>query len=126
MRKLETHKVDPTNERIDIEVRDTLGAGGAHCHYNVSGFDTKRNPARIGVYGYKNSFSHLPIVFQSVPVAEVGVNGITHEVLIAIIIDRLEHFQKGQFANDYNRLALEHLDAAHAALRARALNKAQK
>jgi hypothetical protein len=34
-------------------------------------------------------------LFQNGPIAEVGVNGVTHEVLLAIVADRLRSFQKG-------------------------------
>lgn len=36
--------------------------------------------------------------FQHGPINEVGVNGITNEILLAIIRDRLEGFQAGNFA----------------------------
>lgn len=45
-----------------------------------------------------------------------GVNGITHEVLLAVLIDRLQSFQTGQYANPFNQMALEHLQAAQKAL----------
>jgi hypothetical protein len=46
--------------------------------------------------------------FQTGPVLEngEGVNGITHEALLAVLIDRLEGFQAGPYANDYNAVAL--------------------
>lgn len=52
--------------------------------------------------------------FQNGPVKEngEGVNGITHEVLLAILIDRLMGFQSGQYANDFNAKALAHLQMA--------------
>ena len=49
------------------------------------------------------------IKFQKGPIKENGVNGIQNVDLINIVIDNLEHFQKGQFACEYNQLALEHL-----------------
>jgi hypothetical protein len=59
--------------------------------------------------------------FQDGPVKEngEGVNGITHEVLLAILIDRLMGFQSGQYANDYNAKALTHLQVALDALHQR-------
>lgn len=58
------------------------------------------------------------ISFQNGPVKEDGngVNGITHEVLLAVLIDRLEGFQAGQYANPHNQLALDHLRGALEAL----------
>ena len=46
------------------------------------------------------------VLFQDGPVAEVGVNGCHNEDLIAIVIDRLQHFQRGDFACRENALAL--------------------
>ena len=50
---------------------------------------------------------------------EGEVNGITHEALLAILIDRLECFQHGPFANEYNAEALDCLHTALAALQTR-------
>lgn len=59
------------------------------------------------------------IPFQDGPVKENGINGVANEDLIAIVIDRLEHFQKGEFANIYNDLAIDGLNISLKALRAR-------
>lgn len=103
MRKLEDHKVNPVNDRLEVSVVDEPGSGGA-CHsYMISG------------QGMKTVLLH----FQEGPIGEVGVNGITHEALLAILIDRLEGFQAGPFANVYNAAALSHLQAAQHELQSR-------
>jgi hypothetical protein len=112
MRALEGHKVNPANDVLTIEVEDEPGSGGASHHYSVSGFDTENNPANTSGAGFKSSFSRLPIIFQNGPINEAGVNGITHEVLLAILIDRLEGFQAGPYANEYNAEALANLRTA--------------
>ena len=61
--------------------------------------------------------------FQKGPVEEVGVNGCQNEDLLIIIIDRLEHFQEGQFACEENQQALEATSAALEALRSRTHNR---
>lgn len=43
--------------------------------------------------------------FQHGPVPEVGLNGISNEVLMAIVLDRLAFYQKGAFACRENALA---------------------
>ena len=54
------------------------------------------------------------VEFQNGPIKEVGVNGVTNEALLAIVIDRLQGFQKGQFQCRENAIALTHLeDAMH-------------
>lgn len=105
MRTLEAHKINPVNDVLTVEVLDDPGAGGACHRYTIT------LPPPQG-YSYF-------IDFQNGPIAEVGVNGITHEALLAILIDRLEHFQAGPYANDYNAAALDHLRSAQGALFAR-------
>lgn len=103
MRELTGHKVNPANDQIEVTVRDAPGDGGA-CHdYQIKLPDG--SGVRLG--------------FQNGPIGVVGVNGITQEALIAILVDRLEGFQSGQFANDYNQRALDHLKSAQAELLAR-------
>lgn len=99
MRTIESHKVNPANDVLTIEVMDDPGHGGA-CHNY-----------RISWPGNVRSFE-----FQNGPIAEAGVNGVTHEALLAILIDRLEAFQAGPFANAYNAAALSHLQSAQGCL----------
>ena len=61
--------------------------------------------------------------FQNGPIAEVGTNGITHEALLAILIDRLEGFQKGPYAHGYNADALTSLRSAQASLKQRTIDR---
>jgi hypothetical protein len=55
--------------------------------------------------------THL-ISFQNGPIKEVGVNGITQEVLLAIIIDRLRSFQNGPYRCRENAIALTDCEEA--------------
>ena len=104
MRTIESHKVNPANDVLTIEVIDVPGHGGANHEYRISGFD-----AQTAVH----------LSFQNGPIAEAGVNGLTHEALLAILIDRLVGFQSGPFANGYNDAALAHLQAAQRSLHSR-------
>ena len=99
MRMIHEHENNLANRQIQIEVVDEPGHGGA-CH---------------------NYAIHLPdlddvvqssslISFQNGPIKEAGVNGLTHEVLLAILIDRLRGFQKGPFTCRENSLALTKLE----------------
>ena len=56
------------------------------------------------------------IVFQHGPIKEVGTNGTTIETLIDVLVNRLEGFQHGPFANEYNADALVALRVAHTRL----------
>jgi hypothetical protein len=52
----------------------------------------------------------VELPFHHTPIGEVGsAKGLTNEVLLAILRDRLEHFQRGQFACEENASALEHV-----------------
>lgn len=111
-RYLDGHKVNPANDVLKIEVLDGPGPGNASHHYFVSGFDAKANP----VSGMRPAVDGVSIMFQHGPINEHGVNGITQEALLAILIDRLEGFQSGPYANAYNAAALDHLRSAQGVL----------
>lgn len=102
---------------------DEPGSGGACHHYFIGGFHTKGNPAADSSC---NDDTAVHLLFQNGPIAEVGVNGITHEALLAILIDRLEHFQNGPFANPHNRDALTHLQMAQKALHDRTRERMER
>ena len=94
-RHLIDHIVDQDKaEQLGIVVLDELGPGGAHHLYAIS----------------LDAFHPgLLVSFQKGPIGEVGLNGVSHEALLAIVIDRLRCFQEGPYASEYNRLALVHL-----------------
>lgn len=101
MRDLTAHKVNGCNENIAIQVLDEPGHGGA-CHvYGI----TVSDPVH-------NRHHDVLIQFQNGPIAEVGTNGVTHEALLAVLIDRLQGFQKGQYACRENAIALTKLEEA--------------
>lgn len=105
MRTIDDHKVNPANDTLTITVTDEPGAGGANHCYVVSGFTSR--PSDPG----EHNISYLN--FQNGPINEEGVNGITHEVLLAIVIDRLKSFQAGKFSSRENALALTHIQEAN-------------
>ena len=112
MRKLTRHKTNPANDRLDIIVNDGPGSGGACHHYTIAGFNSSTNPSDPYTVNHGEPGLYSTVLFQNGPITEVGVNGVTHEALLAILIDRLEAFQRGPFANGYNAAALLHLEAA--------------
>jgi hypothetical protein len=111
VRSIESHKVNPANDVITITVRDEPGAGGANHRYDLSGFDTTNNPSNAAV-NPPLAAQETVILFQNGPIAEAGVNGLTHEALLAILIDRLQSFQKGPYSCRENALALTKLEEA--------------
>jgi len=126
MRKLTDHKVNPANDTLDIEVHDGEGAGGANHHYAVYGFHTASNPAVNNPGDPLRDETSLHIVFQNGAIAESGVNGVTHEVLLAIVADRLRSFQKGPYACKANACALTHIEEAQHWLQQRTLERMRR
>jgi len=59
------------------------------------------------------------LFFQNGPVGEVGCNGVTNEVLLAIVIDRLQGFQSSKWACAENQVALDKCKSALAQLEQR-------
>lgn len=57
-------------------------------------------------------FPPCNIVFQNGPIKEKGVNGITNENLLAVVIDRLAGFQAGKFRCEQNGIALQKVQEA--------------
>lgn len=121
MREIIGHKINPAKpEPLVIEAVDEPGPGGANHRYHITGFDAGSNPSREAD---ENAYNAVVILFQNGPIAEVGVNGITVEALIAICIDRLKSFQEGPYACPENGAAWAHLAMAQSSLFARTLNR---
>jgi hypothetical protein len=111
MRTIEDHKVNPANDTLTIRVIDEPGAGGANHQYLVTGL---------------NGIPDVHISFQNGPIPETGVNGLTHEVLLAIVADRLRSFQAGPFACKANACALTHIEEAQHWLQQRTLERMRR
>lgn len=112
MRKLTDHIVDndSANHQLTITVEDEPGQGGACHRYSVTGFETDSNPSTFSTGPLLAT--KLTVLFQNGPIKEFGVNGITQEALLAIVIDRLRGFQSGPFACRDNAIALTHIEEA--------------
>jgi hypothetical protein len=111
-RVLTDHQVNVANDQITIVVNDAPGAGGANHRYEITGFDTTTNPSSSCPSGYTHIKSRDVLLFQNGAIPDAGVNGITHEVLLAILIDRLRGLQNGPFACRENAVALTKLEEA--------------
>lgn len=94
-----------TKRFTKVVVLDEPGQGGA-CHkHQIHIVDQiKTDEVAPDIVGHVN--------FQNGPVKEFGINGCHQEDLLAIVIDRLESFQKGPFACRENALALTHIEEA--------------
>lgn len=98
-REITSHKVNGLNDALRIQVLDEPGSGGASHAYRIE--PTTGNA--LGVL----------IEFQNGPLQEtVYPNGLSQESLLAVVIDRLECFQKGPYSCRENALALTKLQEA--------------
>lgn len=100
-RELTTHRLPGLNDALTIEVLDEPGPGGACHRYVVKGGDERKMSIA--------DFVHCDIRFQKGSIQEAGVNGVSNEALLAIVIDRLRGFQSGNFHCHENDVALTHL-----------------
>jgi hypothetical protein len=124
LRTIDDHKVNPANDTLTVTVMDEPGAGGANHLYEVTGFETGTNPS-LPSDGVQPK-SRTTILFQNGPLAEAGVNGLTHEVLLAIVADRLRSFQKGPYSCKANACALTHIEEAQHWLQQRTIERMRR
>jgi hypothetical protein len=133
MRTLQEHKVNPANDTLDIHVLDEPGSGGANHVYVVTGFDPAEHPGVESLEKLNDQLneagigaSGIAVLFQNGPIADVGVNGVTHEALLAIVADRLRSFQNGPFKTKANACALSHIEEAQHWLQQRTLERMRR
>lgn len=118
MRKITTHRdASELNQAIMVEVLDDPGLGGAHHAYQ---FFLKKggNWEKAGRIDFQKGAMRESSDGGKTFV-EQGPNGISHEALLAILIDRLQCFQKGGFSCRENACALTKLEEALHWLQAR-------
>jgi hypothetical protein len=106
MRYLSEHKVNGLNETIDIAAVDEPGIGGASHVYELS---LSSPPGGAGITAVNGT---TVLRFQQGAINEAGINGLSNEALIAVVLDRLRGFQSGQFAGRDNAMAISHLEDA--------------
>ncbi|OYO29162.1 hypothetical protein [Janthinobacterium sp. PC23-8] len=123
MRTINEHKINPANDTISITVTDAPGSGGANHRYEIGGFDASKNVS-CSTVGAPDS--ELVLMFQNGPIPENGANGVTHEVLLAIVADRLRSFQAGPFACKANACALTHIEEAQHWLQQRTIERMRR
>jgi hypothetical protein len=103
MRTITDHKLNGLNNDLTIYVCDEPGAGGANHVYDIA-YNLNPGTADGG------TSSMCRVSFQNGPIKEAGINGISGEALIAIVIDRLRSFQSGPYSCRENAVALTKLE----------------
>ena len=124
VRSITDHIINPCNDNLTVTTVDAPGSGGANHLYLVQGFDAGTNASALAM-----KIDHrwaAEILFQNGPINEVGVNGITQEVLLAIVADRLRSFQAGPFSCRENALALTKVEEAMHWLQQRTLSRMRR
>lgn len=76
---------------------------------------------KVTRFDAKKYLAHIH--FQEGPIKECGVNGVCNEDLIAMVICRLEHFQKSEWACRENAMAITKLEEALLWLRKRTMGR---
>jgi hypothetical protein len=103
MRELTSHRTNALNDCIVVEALDEPSNGGASHEYRIRGL---KGPLK------NDPIPTIVIRFQKGPIQEVGVNGISEESLLAILMDRLEGFQSDPYKCLSNELSLHYLRQA--------------
>jgi len=125
MRTITDHITNAANGQLAITVEDQPGAGGANHLYRITGYDKGSNKSCDSAPPGRPDDA-TEILFQNGPIAEVGVNGITQEALLAIVIDRLRSFQSGPYMCRENAIALTHIETGLMWLNQRTRNRLQR
>lgn len=111
----------PLHKTIIVRALDDSGPGGANHAYSIEFTMTKDGNGVVQPVP-----DNLHINFQKGAVNEVGINGVSDEALLEIIIDRAAAFSKGPFSSAEGTLALRKLQEAKFWLRARYEDRAER
>ena len=112
---------------IDAELKNALME---KSHVRV--FHEKPEQMSFGAphnFVFKNAGSgeHLgELRFQKGPIKETGINGVSNEVLLAVVVARLEAFNKGEHVCRENSLAITAVEEALLWLKKRTLDRELK
>lgn len=152
-RELRAHRVNGLNEELVVLCLDDPGAGGA-CHkyvvlrYSGAPLEQNRSDGDSCTYRFNDDdyvkinkecteallcqgseltpCAVTAIEFQKGPIQDEGVNGISNEALLAILLDRMEGFQSGAYACHDNQVVLDHLQTARLWLHKRTMDRLQR
>ncbi len=96
------------NRKLCITADEKSDGGASHA-YTIAPADTAGMETKIK--------------FQKGALKEVGLNGISDEALLAVVIDRLRGFQSGQFSCRENAIALTKIEEGMLWLNARTADR---
>ena len=101
------------NSDITIEALPCVGPNGNEYDAVERRNDGQCHRYRIALHSDEVSAPTVKFLqFQDGPPSEVGINGVTEEALIAVLIDRLERFNEGPYRCRQNSVAITKLEEA--------------
>lgn len=107
---------DEASNQIEIKLRNKPGEEGEPSSYDIFCSPSAEDPLTL-----------LTVIgFQRGTVADEGVNGVTVEALLAIVMDRLEYFQSGPLQNNPTGVALSHCHKALESLKRRTADRIKR
>jgi hypothetical protein len=108
MRELTDHKISKLNrENILVEAVDDPDVDGANHEYRIRVqklAETSEQQDEV--------ISITNVKFQKGGLADVGVNGLTDQALLAIVLDRMRGFQSGPYSCRDNAIAITKMEEA--------------
>lgn len=115
----EDASASPSFANLTFEAGPVNEENGSASRYVLSGFNAESNPVAVD----SDNKNELVILFQNGVLPEVGVNGVTPELLLDVLIHKFEGFQSGKFACEENEKALAGMRAAKEAIQSRLANR---
>lgn len=119
------------NEPNEGKLRKVLNPlAGEFTFNNIDIYAGQKNVANADTYyqiGDRTTNNLIAeLTFQNGLVTETGVNGVTNEALLAVVIDRLRGFQSGSYSCRENAQAIAKLEEALLWLKARELDREKR
>lgn len=112
-REITEHQTNDCNRQIkiiamDVDVKENDTCKGRQSSYNIVIPDKTNNV----VYDAdkENDPASFNLFFQKGSTTKHGINGLTFEVLCAIMLDRMRYFQSTELKNDCNEECIKHLE----------------
>lgn len=113
-RTIRQHKCPGLNDAIEVSAVGEPGVGTASYKY------------RVQVTTDSNGEFSITIPFQEMPIKEYGPEGLTDEVLLAIVLDRFSAYQQSSLACDAFKNASRFINQALDELKLRRIERRQK
>jgi hypothetical protein len=106
MRTITEHKISKLNrDSIEVTATDAPDTDGASHAYRIDVIE-KAKTADQDDY----TVDSVDLKFQKGGLAEAGVNGLTDQALLVVVLDRLRGFQSGPFSCRDNAIAITKLE----------------